>query len=136
MGEGDENEGALVEARVRDFKGGLVQNEVTINDDVEIEGTGAVLNSGRTVAAEVAFNGEERAKEFERGERGIEGDNGVEEAGLADETDGSSGVERGAAGDAAEGGEATEGCGECGVWRADGAGEVGTEGDVGDGHYF
>jgi hypothetical protein len=66
LGEGDENKRALVEARVRDFEGGFVQNEVTINDDVEIEGTGAVGDSSRTIAAEVALDFEERAEEFER----------------------------------------------------------------------
>jgi hypothetical protein len=123
--EGDEDEGALVKARMRDFQGGLIQNQVTIKDDIEIEGTGAVGDGGRTVAAEVMLDFEQVAEEFERRERGFERDDGIEEARLTGEADGSSGVERGAGSDAAEGGEATEGDGKCGVGRAGGARQVG-----------
>ena len=64
----DEDKGALVKARVRDFKGGFVENEVTINDHVEIEGAGAVRDSCGTVAAEVTLNSQKRGEKFERGE--------------------------------------------------------------------
>jgi hypothetical protein len=133
---GDEDEGALVETRVRNFKGGFVQNEVTINDHVEIESARAVGDSGGTVAAEFVFNSQKRTKEFERGEQGFEGNDGVEEAVLAGEADRGSGVERGAGGNASKSREAIDSSGKCCVGRTGGAGQVRAEGDVGEGHGF
>jgi hypothetical protein len=134
----DEDEGALGEAGVRDFQAGLGEDEIAVEENVEVEGAGAVRDGGGAVAAEVALNGEECGEKIARGKIRFEGEDGVEEAGLINkaggETDGGSGVERGARGDAAEGGEALDGGGERGFGRAGGAGEIRAEGDVGEGH--
>lgn len=124
FGEGNEDEGALGEARVRDFEAGLQEGEIAVEKNVEVEGAGSVGDGGGAVAAEVTLDGEQGVEQGARGEIGVEGDDGVEKAGLRRESDRRSGVKRGAGGDAAEGGEALGGCGECGGRRAGGAGEV------------
>lgn len=134
----DEDEGALGEARVRDFQAGLADDQIAVEENVEVEGTGAVGDLSGAVAAKVALDREESGEEIARGKIRFEGDDGVEEAGLINkawgETDRGGGVERGARGDAAEGGEALGGGGERGFGRAGGAGQVGAEGDVGKRH--
>jgi hypothetical protein len=94
FGEGDEDEGALSESGMRDFETGFAEDEIAIEEDVEVEGAGAVAKAGCAVAAEFALDGEEIFEEGARGEVGFEGDDGVEEAGLVGETDGLGGVER------------------------------------------
>jgi hypothetical protein len=128
---GNEDKGALGEAGVRDFEPGLRKEKIAVEKDVKVEGAGTVGEGGGAVAAEEALDGEKCVEEGARGEIGFEGDNGVEEAGLISEADGGGGVERGTGGDAADRGEAFGGCGERGVGRAGGAGQVCAEGDVG-----
>ncbi len=132
--EGDEDKGALGEARMGDFEAGFAEDEIAVEENVEIEGARAIGNTGGAVAAEVAFDEENGAKQFERRQSGFESDNGVEEAGLISEADGRGGVDRGAGRDAAEGGEAHGRCGERDFRRAGGAGQVGAKGDVGERH--
>ncbi len=73
-------------------------------------------------------------------EIGFERDDGVEEAGLINnfvgEADGRGGVERGTGGEVAEGCETRGGRDESGFRRTGGAGLVGAESDVGEGHGF
>ena len=138
FGEGDEDEGALGEAGVRDFEAGLREDEIAVEKDVKVEGAGTVGEGGGAVAAEEALDGKERFEEDARGERGVECNDGVEEAGLINKTggeaDGGGGVKRGAGSDAAEGGEVIKCSGESGSGRAGGAGQVCAEGDVHEGH--
>jgi len=136
LAEGNKNEGALIETWVRDFEAGDGENEIAVEEDIEVEGARAAGGRGAAVAAEFNFNGEERAEQSERGKVSLEGDDGVEEAGLSCIADGRSGVERGARGDNAEGDEAFGGFGERGFRRARGAGQVGAKGYVGGGHCF
>ena len=83
---------------MRDFQAGLGEDEIAVEENVEVEGAGAVRDGGGAVAAEVALDGEEGVEEIARGEMRFEGDDGVEEAGLVGEADGRGGVERGARG--------------------------------------
>jgi len=135
---GDEDEGALCETGMRDFEVEFREDEVAVEEEIEVEGARAVGRGGGVVAAEVALDGQERVEDDARSEIGIEGNDGVEEAGLIGEigwgADGRSGVERGAGGDAAVSGEEREDGGERGVGRTSGAGEVGAEGEEGEGH--
>ncbi len=65
---------------------------------------------------------------------GFKSDDGVEEARLIGEADGSRGIKRRTRGDAAQRANVLEGRGERSIWRPGGAGKVGAEGDVGEGH--
>ena len=94
--ERDEDEGALGEARVRDDETGAADDEIAVEQDVEVEGARAVGEAVGAVAAEVLFDEEQGAEQFEWGEIGFEGGGGVEKAGLVGESDGRGGVERGA----------------------------------------
>ncbi len=132
--EGDEDKGALGEARMGDFEAGFAEDEIAVEENVEIEGARAIGDACGAVAAEFAFDEENGAKQFEWRQSGFEGDHGVEEAGLIDDADGRGGVERGARGDAAERSETDGGGGERGFGRAGGTGQVGAEGDVGERH--
>lgn len=133
--ERDKNEGALGEARMRDFKAGLAEDEIAIEEDVEIESARAVGECGSAVAAEVALDGEEGIEEIARGERGFKSENGVEKAGLIGVSDGSGGVERRAGHNAAESGETRGGCGESGLRRTGRTGQIGAEGNDGTRHF-
>ncbi len=73
---------------MRDFEGGLADDEVAVEEDVEVEGAGTVGEGGGAVAAEVALDGEEGVEEWARGERGFECDDGVKEAGLINDAGG------------------------------------------------
>jgi hypothetical protein len=67
---------------------------------------------------------------------GLEGDDGVEEAGLISEADRAGGIEGGAGDDAAEGLEVSGSGGEGRGWGAGMAGEVCAHSDVGRRHVF
>jgi hypothetical protein len=134
FGEGYEDEGALGEAGMRNFEAWLGENEIAVEENVEVEGAGAVGDSGGAVTTEEALDEEKGSQEGARGERGVKGDNGIEEAGLIGEADGGSGIQRGVRGDASDGRKLREGRGEGGVGMTSRAGKVGAEGDVGEGH--
>jgi hypothetical protein len=87
---------------MRDFEAGFREDEVGVEEEVEVEGAGAVGEGGGAVAAEEALDGKEGLEKDARGEIGREGDDGVEEAGLIGKADRRGGVERGAGGDAPE----------------------------------
>ncbi len=89
----DEDEGALGEARMRDFKAGLAEDEIVVEENVEIEGARAVRNTGGAVAAEFTLDEENGAKQFERRQSCFESYDRVEKAGLIGEAHGLGGVE-------------------------------------------
>jgi len=127
-----ENEGAVGEARVRDFKAGFVKNRIAIEQDVEIERAWAVERARGAIAAEGVLDRKKAVQKIVRREMRFESYNGIREAGLRFESDGRGGVERGARGDAAKSGEAFSSGGERGLRRAGRAEKVGAEGDVGE----
>ena len=86
--ERDEDEGALGEARMRDFETGQAEDEIAVEENVEVEGARAVAHAGGAVAAELALDEENGAQQFERRESGFKSDDGVEEAGLIGQGDG------------------------------------------------
>jgi len=57
FGEGDEDEGALSESGMRDFETGFAEDEIAIEEDVEVEGAGAVGDGAGAIAAEEALDG-------------------------------------------------------------------------------
>ena len=115
---------------------GLVQNEVPIEQNVEIERSGTVANSGRTIAAKVVLDVHKGCQERCGGEIRFESNDGVEEAGLIGESLGRRGVERRAAANPALGSEAIDGSRECDIGRAGRTGDVGADADVGGLHDF
>jgi hypothetical protein len=72
---------------VGDVEVGFVEDEVSIEQNVEIESARAVGNSGGAVAAEFALDGEEGGEEGSGGEIGFEGDDGVDKARLIGKAD-------------------------------------------------
>jgi len=134
FGEGDKDEGALGEAGVGNFEAGGGQDQVVVEEDVEVEGSGAVLEAGGAVAAEFVFNCQKPVEQGLRREIGFEGNNGVDKARLAGKPDGLGAVEGGSGDNMAQGFEALGGGGEGGLWRACLTGEVGAQGDVGGVH--
>ena len=80
--EGDEDKGALGEAGMREFEVELREDEVSVEEEVEVEGARAVGEAGGAVAAEEALDGKQGVEEDARGEIGRESNDGVEEAGL------------------------------------------------------
>ena len=68
--EGDEDEGALGQAGMRELEVELREDEVAAEDEIEVEGAGAVGEAGGAVAAEVALDGKEGVEKDARGEIG------------------------------------------------------------------
>jgi hypothetical protein len=134
FGEGYENKGALREAGMRNLEARLREDEIAVEENVEVEGAGAVGDSGGAITTEETFNKKEGGEEGARSERGFKSDDGIEEAGLISESDGGSGIQRRTHDDVSDGREVREGRGERGVGMAGRAGKVGAEGDVGEGH--
>ena len=64
--ERDEDEGALGEAGMRNLKVELGNDEIAVEENVEIEGAGAVGGSQGAVAAVVALDGEQSMKKLVR----------------------------------------------------------------------
>jgi len=119
---------------MRNLEAGLGEHETAIEEDVEVESARAVGDGGGTIASEESLNGEKSIKEWVRREIGFKSDDGVQEARLIGEANGLGGIERGTRDDVAERANVLESCGERGIGRAGGAGKVGAEGDVGEGH--
>jgi len=132
--ERDKDEGALRQARMRNFEGRLRRDEIAVEEDVEVEGARAIGDGARTIASKTALDGEKRIKKWVRSEAGFKGDHGIEEARLIGEADGLGGIERGTRGDTAQRANVLEGSGERCVGRAGEAGKVGAESDVSEGH--
>jgi len=116
------------------LEAGSVNRLIAVKQEIEVEGTGAVGDGGGAVAAEFALDLEQPVEKFARGQVGFKREDGVEEARLVGQANGSGGVERRALGDAAEGGEAIRSGRESGFRRPGGTGNVGAEGDVSGGH--
>lgn len=100
-----ENEGAVCQARVRNLKVRSTKLKVSHHQDIQVEGTRAVGNTGGPVPAEFLLNLEESLEEGTGGKGRVKFDHGVEKAGLIGESYGLGGIERGAADHSAEGGE-------------------------------
>jgi len=130
------NEGALGKAGMGNVDVGLVKDEVSIEEDVEVEGAWPVGNPRGTVAPEGVLEVEQRVQKRRRGEACIQGNNGVDEARLIRKTNGRSGVKGRTAEDAAKGGESLGRRGKRGLRRAGRAGDVGSHSDIGDRHGF
>lgn len=107
-----------------------MKDEVSVEQDVEIEGARAIEYAGRAVAAEFALDEEERVEERGRGEIGFEGHDSVDEARLRGESHRRGGVKGGTADDAADGGKAIDGGGEGSLRRPGGTSDVGAHPDV------
>ena len=60
LDEGDENEGALMEARVGEGEGRSVKDEPVVEEEIEVESAGGVLE--RPGAVEVAFDVQQRGE--------------------------------------------------------------------------
>jgi hypothetical protein len=84
----DENERSLGEAGVRDVEIGLVKDEGSKEQNVEVEGAGAVLNPGGPVPAELALDVEQSVNERRGRKAGLQSNDSVEEAGLISESHG------------------------------------------------
>jgi len=136
LGEWDQDEGSLGKARVRDFESRLVEDEVAEEENIEVEGAGAVGDAEGALAAEVVLNGEKGFEERARRHIRFERENCVDKAGLAGEPDGRGRVERRPRGDAAQSLQAQGGGNQRTFWGAGAAGQVGAEADVGSGHPF
>jgi hypothetical protein len=134
FGERYEDECALREAGMRNFKAWLRKDEIAVKENVEVEGARAVGDGGGAIATEEALDEKEGGEEGARSERSVKDDDGIEEAGLMGEADGGSGIEPRTRGDASDGGELRKGSGERGIGMAGEAGKVGPEGNVGEGH--
>ena len=138
LGEGGEDEAALVQGGVREGEVGGGEDlgdalVAGVEEEIEVDDAGTFGWGVGAVAAHGVLDGEEGVEEVEGGEGGVEEGGGVEEAGLVEVADGVGGVEAGDGGEVAEGGEAVEGLAEVGLGGAEGGGEVGAEGD-GGGH--
>ena len=128
--ERNEDEGALGEAGMRQLKAGLAEAEISEQEQVEIEGSRAVGQAARAVAAILGLDGEEAHEQGARGKAGAEGDDSVDEARLIVKAYGRGGVERGAGADLAEGGEGLQSRCKGGLRCATGTGKIGAEADV------
>ena len=84
----DEDKGTFCEARVRDFEAVDVKDEVTVENEVEVEGAGPIGNGIGAVPTEFVLDIEEFGEELAWSEFGTEGDDGVEEARLRRVADG------------------------------------------------
>jgi hypothetical protein len=134
FGEGHEDESTLRETWMRNFKAGLREDETCVEENVEIEGAGAVGGRGVTITTKETLDEEESGEEGSRSECGFNGDDGVDEAGLICEADWGSGIERRSGGDASDGRELQEGSCERGIGMAGETRKVGAESDVGNWH--
>jgi len=77
FGERYEDECALRESGMRNFKAGLRKDEIAVKENVEIERAGAVGDGGGAIASEEALNEKEGGEEGARGERGVKDDDGI-----------------------------------------------------------
>ena len=77
FGKGYEDEGALHEAGMRNFKAGLREDEIAVKENVEVEGAGTVGDGGGAITTQEALNEKEGIEEGARSERGFDGDDGV-----------------------------------------------------------
>jgi len=134
--EWNEHEVTLFHSRMRNLQARFADPLVPIYQNIQVERTRAVADSGGAVPAEFLLNSEQTLEQGARVEIGLDGDNGVEEAGLTGEANGLGGVERRAAHGTAERLEAIRGGGKGGFRFAGRAGEIRSHADVGGMHGF
>jgi len=113
---------------------GLSEVDAGEEQNVEVEGAGAVLEAGGAVAAEVLFDAEKGGQQGMRIEAGFQGYNRIDKARLGGKADRIGGVERRAANYAAQGFKARGRGGERRVGRSGMAGQVRAHSDVGRVH--
>jgi len=77
FGERYENEGALCEAEMRNFKAGFREDEIAIEENVEVESAGAVGDCGVAVTTEETLDEKEGGEEGARSEHGVKEDDGI-----------------------------------------------------------
>ena len=130
----EQDESTLMHSGMGELEAGSVQNQVAVDEQVKVEGAGAVGDAVGTVASEGQLDFKEMPKEGSRAKRGLEGRGGVEEGGLICVAHRLGCVIRGLGYYCAELAEGLESCIESSVWRPGGAEDVGSEGDVGCGH--
>lgn len=129
VGERGEDEGAFVQARVRQGESRMVEGGVAVEQQIEVEGAGAPAFGSDATAR--FLNGEKGVEQIERRKGGEEAGDGVEIVLLAGRADGGGFVEGGDGVEAGAGqrGEGGEGGFEVRVTVA----EIGAQGDVGGG---
>ena len=134
FGHGQQYERSLGHSGVGQLEILSTEDVIAVEENVEVEGAGAVGDAVQAVAAKSALDFEEV---FEEGQ-GIEGcfESGcaVEEGGLVGVSDGFRGVPGGFGDESSKFGEAKNGSVKGFARRAGGAGKVGAEGDVGGLH--
>jgi hypothetical protein len=129
-----EDEAAISQARMGKFKIRFTETQVSHQQDIQVECTGAIRDASGAVPTEFEFDLEQPFEQGVGGEAGLEGDGRVEEAGLIGKAYGRRGVEGGTADNTAKMSQAGYCCAErCGR-RADGAGKVGAHPDVSRAH--
>ena len=130
------HESALGEARVGNIEVGLVKDEVSVEQDVEVEGPRPIAHCGVTVAAELALDAEQSGQQRGRREFGFKSGNRVDEARLIRESNRGGGVKRRKAADLSDCLEAPDGSGERGFGWAGRTGNVRAHSDVNGLHGF
>lgn len=131
LGKGGEDKAAGVHGGMGHGEVLGYEGELVVEEEVEVDDARALEWYADTVAAHGGLDGEESLQEDVGKERGFEEGGGVEEVGLVEIADGGGAVEGGGSGDAAQGGQAAEGFFEVLGRGAEGAGEIGAEGDGG-----
>ncbi len=133
LGEGLEDEAAEMEFGVREGEAVRLQSLAVVEEQVEVERAWAFEGSGGAVAAQALLDVEEAVEEIEGQKGGLKEGGGVEEAGLVWGWPHGRGVnEAGHGYDGAESGKGLNGGVKVGLARAEGAGEIGAEGDGGE----
>jgi hypothetical protein len=77
FGEGHEDEGALSKAGMRNFKVGLREDEIAVEENVEVQSAGTVGDGGGAITTKEALDEKQGSEEGSRSERGVKGDDGV-----------------------------------------------------------
>lgn len=102
LGQWNENKGALMHTWMRQLQRGRIQDYIAKEDQVEIEGAGAVGDAVAAVAAEIALDGQEAVKQRLGIKIGVECDSGVQKGRLVRVAHGLGGVAAGSGGDPAQ----------------------------------
>jgi hypothetical protein len=77
FGKGHQDEGALRETGMRNFKARFREDEIAVKENVEVEGAGAVGDGGGAIATEEALDEKECSQESARRELSVKDDDGI-----------------------------------------------------------
>jgi hypothetical protein len=122
--ERNKHKGTLSEPRMRYLESCLAEAEVAQHQDIQVQCTWTVGDTGGAVAAEIAFEGKKLFEQSAGRKIGIERQNCIQEARLIGKAHWPCGIKRGARDDASESREAVRCGGEGGFGSARGALEV------------